>query len=307
MNFFRPSLNNQIQIEVQGTEILEKITYQIVGSGSVVKSSIIEVPNESKKFEFKIMATENMAPKSYIIVYYISSEGEIISDKLEIELENELKNIIDVKLSSNQVKPGNDVEINVNSNPDSFVGLMGVDQSVLILKKGNDIEKADVMDELKKFNKQSKDTYSYGNYRDFADSYAIILTNAKSEYSAPIYFSPCGGFGCYPYFGGLGMSNQGMFFNPGPTSLSFGGFGGSAANAAASSQSFQGSGLISGGFSRPPGLSYDDIQPESMEEKKVSKKSTEIRKEFPETWIFESLEFSSKWVFTQLCFNKILM
>ena len=35
-----------------------------------------------------------------------------------------------------QAKPGEKVDIKVTTNPDSYVGLMGVDQSVLLLKSG---------------------------------------------------------------------------------------------------------------------------------------------------------------------------
>jgi CD109 antigen len=52
-----------------------------------------------------------------------------------------------LELSKDQCKPSDEIELSVQSKPNSFVGLLGIDQSVLILKKGNDIEKEDVFAE----------------------------------------------------------------------------------------------------------------------------------------------------------------
>jgi len=225
-----------------------------------------------KKTEFSFTATDEMAPSSHVIVYYITSDGEIISDKLKIELESDLKNPIDIQLSENQVKPSADLNIKIKTKEDSFVGLLGVDQSVLLLKKGNDIEKSKVMEELKYFNKATDSYDSKRNYRDFKDSDAYIITNAHAENAifeevSPFYSSPFYGFGSGLIVGGLS-----------------GGFGASAANVAAPSQSFNGG--FQPSFSTGLSLSEPEVKPQS--------KQIEIRKEFPETWLFDSFNLNSK-------------
>lgn len=91
-----------------------------------------------------------------------------------------------MKLSSDQVKPGSDIDISVTTRINSFVGLLGVDQSVLLMKKGNDIEASTVFQELAKYGTVEKNNYSYissdKRYLDFFDSNAIIITNAKKPY-----------------------------------------------------------------------------------------------------------------------------
>jgi hypothetical protein len=58
---------------------------------------------------------------------------------------------------------------------------LGVDQSVLLLKKGNDIEQETVFDELKKFGEAQKYNYSYYHsghtIGDFNEM--ILITNAR--------------------------------------------------------------------------------------------------------------------------------
>jgi CD109 antigen len=81
-----------------------------------------------------------------------------------------------------QAKPGSDIDISVTTEENSFVGLLGVDQSVMLLKKGNDIEPSMVFTELEKYGSTEKFNYSYYQQRDdvdFRDANAIIITNAK--------------------------------------------------------------------------------------------------------------------------------
>lgn len=78
------------------------------------------------------------------------------------------------------------MSITVSTKPNSYVGLLGVDQSVLLLKKGNDLEKSAVFEELDKYNEKTRwnrrwySSYS-GSYSDFESSGAAIITNAKEE------------------------------------------------------------------------------------------------------------------------------
>ena len=80
------------------------------------------------------------------------------------------------------------MELSVTTNPGSFVGLLGVDQSVLILKKGNDIEQSTVFGELEKYNKIDKHNsvwngnYDWRSFDDFGEAKAVIITNAKDQY-----------------------------------------------------------------------------------------------------------------------------
>ena len=79
------------------------------------------------------------------------------------------------------------MDLSVSTNPGSFVGLLGVDQSVLILKKGNDIEQSTVFGELEKYSNIDKHNsvrsgrQEWGYFDDFAESDTVIITNARDE------------------------------------------------------------------------------------------------------------------------------
>jgi Alpha-2-macroglobulin bait region domain len=97
---------------------------------------------------------------------------------------------IDIKLSKDQAHPGEAVEFTVKTAIDSFVGLLGVDQSVLLLKSGNDIVQSSVDNDLAgynavtNYNSQWSNDIRYTNTRftNFASSSMVIITNAKKEY-----------------------------------------------------------------------------------------------------------------------------
>lgn len=100
---------------------------------------------------------------------------------------------IDVQLSTSQAKPGENLEVSVSTKPNSYVGLLGVDQSVLLLKKGNDIEPSTVFEEIRKYNEINKynydwsSSYDYSRYRDFQSSDAVIITNAQKQYGLSMF------------------------------------------------------------------------------------------------------------------------
>uniref|UniRef100_A0A1Y9H2W1 CD109 antigen n=1 Tax=Anopheles dirus TaxID=7168 RepID=A0A1Y9H2W1_9DIPT len=182
-----PQVNKDVVVEVAATEPMKYFTYQLLGRGDVLLSNTVAVP-ETKLHTFKFPATFAMVPRAKLVVYYIAPNGDMVSDSKVITFDSELQNFMKVSLSKDQTKPGQDVEISISTNPDSYVGLLGVDQSVLLLKSGNDITKDQVFSELEKYEERT-----YGYYRrkkrfawnphvehqDFNTVGAFVLSNAN--------------------------------------------------------------------------------------------------------------------------------
>ncbi|XP_035917630.1 CD109 antigen-like isoform X4 [Anopheles stephensi] len=182
-----PLVGSDVVVEVSATAPMKFFTYQLLGRGDVLLSNTVAVP-ESKTHKFKFPATFAMVPRAKLVVFYIAPNGDMVSDSKVITFDSELQNFMKVSLSKDQTKPGQDVEISISTNPDSYVGLLGVDQSVLLLKSGNDITKEQVFSELEKYEERS-----YGYYRrkkrfawnphiehqDFNTVGAFVLSNAN--------------------------------------------------------------------------------------------------------------------------------
>jgi len=64
-----------------------------MGKGDVILSEQVQVP-DAKNFQITFMPSLAMVPKAYVIVYYIASNGEIISDSVDVEFGNELRNFV---------------------------------------------------------------------------------------------------------------------------------------------------------------------------------------------------------------------
>lgn len=62
-----------------------------------------------------------------------------------------------MNISPEASKPGDNVTITINSAPNSYIGLLGVDKSVLLLKKGNDLETQSIFSELDKNGNEAKE------------------------------------------------------------------------------------------------------------------------------------------------------
>lgn len=102
---------------------------------------------------------------------------------------------IELQTSATVSKPGEELDISISTSPNSFVGLLGVDQSVLVLKKGNDIEVSSVFDDLESYGKANKMNHKWVSgyesimYKDFDASEMFLITNAKKEFGEIIVFS----------------------------------------------------------------------------------------------------------------------
>lgn len=162
----------------------------MIAHGKVIAAENIAVPDRHYHV-FKFKATFDLVPKAMLIVYRFKND-EIVATKTEIPIEDNLNNYVKLKLSSVEVQPGKDVNIDVVTNPKSYVGLVGVDQSVLLLKKNNDLTKEAAMQEMNDYEEHFHETengpwtveprrYINDYWRNFDYSNVILFTNAKQE------------------------------------------------------------------------------------------------------------------------------
>ncbi|XP_055599432.1 thioester-containing protein 1 allele R1-like isoform X15 [Uranotaenia lowii] len=191
-----PTINKDVSVEVSATIPMKSFSYQILGRGDVIIGGTIPVP-DAKTHTFRFPASFAMVPRARLVVYLIQDDGELISDKVDIEFGNDLQNYLKVTLSKSQAKPAEDVDITIDTNSDSYVGLLGVDQSVLLLKSGNDLTSDKVFNELKMYEERSyggfrkkrfAPWYHRPNFEDFNGAGAAIMTNANEPPHFNVYY-----------------------------------------------------------------------------------------------------------------------
>ncbi|XP_017876968.1 CD109 antigen-like isoform X2 [Ceratina calcarata] len=195
-----PMVNRDVEIEVNSTTPLKYINYEIFGRGDILDAGSIYVQNKHTA-SFKFLATYVMAPTAHVIVYYVGDDGEIIADALDVELEGVLQNFVDIKLTPEEVAPGENVNLLITSKPNSYVGLLGVDQRSILLKSGNDISYEQVYNELKSYDNVQDSPYANSIFDRylwspgsatandvFRESGAIIMTNGYVHENFPILY-----------------------------------------------------------------------------------------------------------------------
>ncbi|XP_074100031.1 CD109 antigen isoform X1 [Cotesia typhae] len=155
----KPSVNREIEIEVNSTVPLKYLNYEILGRGDILNAGSISVSDKNIA-SFRFLATYIMAPTAHVLVYYTREDGEIVADALDVELDNTLENFVNIKMSAEETQPGETVEVTMSAKPNSYIGVLGVDQRSLLLKSGNDISWEQVNKELKSYDMTEESPYS---------------------------------------------------------------------------------------------------------------------------------------------------
>ncbi|XP_059169325.1 CD109 antigen-like [Physella acuta] len=137
-------------LSINGTEELSTLVYQVISRGNIVKSGTIN-GNKQKSIPFFIVSEPSMAPSARIVVYYVRPDGEVVPDSISFDISGAFKNKVTVDLDMTDVEPGDDVTVVTTADPDSNVHLLAIDQSVLLLKSGNDVTATNVYTDLMKY------------------------------------------------------------------------------------------------------------------------------------------------------------
>ncbi|XP_055376033.1 CD109 antigen isoform X11 [Condylostylus longicornis] len=181
----KPALGKDVELKVSSNKPIPYFNYHIVGRGNILKSEHVQLPENTKEHTIKFTPTFEMIPNANVMVYFVS-EGNLNFEETNINFENELENQVDITVPE-QAKPGEDVSIKVNTSPDSYVGLLGVDQSVLLLKSGNDIAKSDVFSELTRYGTTTPWIRGWGRYPG-QQSGLVTLTNSAYPFDEKFKF-----------------------------------------------------------------------------------------------------------------------
>jgi len=202
-------IGQELKFDVSCTEPIDRYFYQVMSRGDIILFKSVSA-SSSKKHQFTITVTHSMAPKARVLVYYIREQNqEIVPDATEVDIQNIFRTPVSVHTSASKAQPQDKVEIKINTKPNAYVALLGLDQSVLLLKGGNDITQKDVIKELESYdgapkrfrNLAYRKRRSIGWYgggftasRVFDDNGLVVITNgllARSFYPSKSIVSCC--------------------------------------------------------------------------------------------------------------------
>ncbi|XP_016963803.3 thioester-containing protein 1 allele R1 isoform X3 [Drosophila biarmipes] len=180
VNTKTPRLGQKVSFDVISNEGMSYFVYTIVGRGNILESNIMYVPTGLDRITVKFEPTFSMVPKATIYVYYVLND-EFHFEEKSIDFEKDFLNSIEISAPVG-AKPSEEVKLQVKTNYDSFVGLLGVDQSVLLLKSGNDLSQDEIFNSFNKYQTSTPWQRGYGRYPG-QSSGLVTLTNAHYPFS----------------------------------------------------------------------------------------------------------------------------
>jgi len=138
-----PQIGAQIRFKVHSTKEAANFYYEVVARDRVVFTDFTQ--NDVIAFD----TIPLMAPSAKLLVYQILPNSEVAADYLPFKVEADYPHDVKVEFSDDEAKPGDEVQINIDAEGKSKVGLAIVDKSVFILA-GNRLNLQQVFDELEK-------------------------------------------------------------------------------------------------------------------------------------------------------------
>ncbi|XP_026844063.1 CD109 antigen isoform X1 [Drosophila persimilis] len=249
-----PKLGETVSFDVKSNADIPYFVYTIVARGNIVDTDYVDVPKGRKTHTVKFVPSFAMVPLATIFVHYIF-DNELRFEEKRINFEMDFTNSIEISAPAD-AKPSEEIKLRVKTDSDSFVGLLGVDQSVLLLKSGNDLSRDEIFNSLSKYQTTTPYRRGFGRYPG-ETSGLVTLTNAN-----------------YPYNTGYPR-----WFSSGDYFLRSGGIEARTWYAMPQSRAF-GSGLAAASASEPQ--YYEELAPSA----RAPAPPPVIRKEFPDTWIF---------------------
>ncbi|KAH8412151.1 hypothetical protein KR009_000193 [Drosophila setifemur] len=180
VNTKKPRIGERVSFDVKSLADIPYFVYTIVGRGNILQSDYVVVPEGVKTYTVEFTPTFEMVPEAKIYIHYVR-DNDLNFEENSIQFEKEFSNSIDI-LAPVDAKPSEEVKLKVKTDADSFVGLLGVDQSVLLLKSGNDLDKDDIFNSLNKYKTSTPWQAGYGRYPG-QTSGLVTLTNANYPYN----------------------------------------------------------------------------------------------------------------------------
>ncbi|XP_025086889.1 CD109 antigen-like [Pomacea canaliculata] len=126
------------RIRAKSTEPVYRLWYQVLSRGLVYEATSVDAKGQHVMV-IDIPVTPDLAPTAHMMAYYVRPDLEIVADSIAFNVDGVFENEVTLELSTNKSEPHTDLDVYLTADPDSMVYLLAVDQSVLLMKTGNDV------------------------------------------------------------------------------------------------------------------------------------------------------------------------
>ncbi|XP_033109473.1 fibrillin-1-like isoform X4 [Anneissia japonica] len=121
----------------------------------------VEIAEPGKMYIIKKQfdVTQEMAPVTRILAYYIRLDGEVIADSIDVSVENQFENKVNIQFTEEKMKPGDFAQLKITSAADSLCAVGVVDKSVHLLRTNNQLNQEKVFSTLNGYQLSSDGGY----------------------------------------------------------------------------------------------------------------------------------------------------
>ncbi|KAH8405167.1 hypothetical protein KR222_007055, partial [Zaprionus bogoriensis] len=259
------NIGQEYQVKLNSSRPLTYFVYNIVGRGNLLKTERVVLDEPQKEYNITLKPTFFTAPHGRIYAYYVDETGEFRYAEDSFHVEVELQNQIEIKAPA-EVKPGEEVALEITTAPKSFVGLIAVDQSVLLLGSNNDLNKNSFDWRLSRYDTHTPWQGGYSYYPG-ERSGVVTMTNANFFYNrtAPVHYAQG--------FAGGAIRKTGVLHSH-------------VLSTAHPMADIAAEGAVGAFGGAPPGASANSGAAPPV-----------VRKNFVETWLFEDIENTTEEIF----------
>ncbi|XP_062241283.1 alpha-2-macroglobulin-P isoform X2 [Platichthys flesus] len=188
-----------------GQEVLD-FFYLVMSRGRIVQHGRIPVAVKAgtvNKGELSISLQQvtNLAPFAQVVVYTLMPSGEAVADSQDFPIQLCLNNKVVLKFSSIQHLPAEKTTLSLQAHPGSMCSVRAIDQSVLLLKRQQELSINYVYKQLP-LQKMSGYTYDVEDGEPYP---CLVVLSAPRRASRSIYYEPEQKNDVYSIFKGIGI------------------------------------------------------------------------------------------------------
>ena len=176
------AVGSKASFRVASTAEARTFYYEVVSRGRVVFTG-----SASGDISFRV--TPAMAPSARLLVYQILPSSEVAADSLPFDVQGQYPQQVSASFSTEEARPGDEVQVQVQTEGPAKVGLVAVDHSVFILAE-NRLNLEQVFAELERLYMQPQAELHEGEWmggplvipgarETFQDAGLIVLSNKK--------------------------------------------------------------------------------------------------------------------------------
>jgi CD109 antigen len=147
--------NTNVKFNVKTSKNVNVFSYQVLSKGTIVLTkSVVELKastDHSFTLSITVALAQTLSPTMTVIVWFVNENDELVADSLKVPVNGTFTNQVSMTFNKDTVAPGDSVNLTVNANKGSYVGILAIDMSVTLLKTGNDITRDMVSSELSQY------------------------------------------------------------------------------------------------------------------------------------------------------------